>query len=363
MKYLKNDVVIVIPQLGKGGGEKVACNLANAFSRRGINATLLVYKNNSSNDYKRFIDDSVNVVYLDFDKKISRSPIKFIYKLIRNINTINPTTVIFCSGTVNCIVSFFLWGLNKSIKKIARETNLPSLYSNILLRKLYGISYHKFDEIIVQSKEMYNDINAITKCKKKQIKLINNPLELDRIKEYREEYIDVPLFNKHAINIVTAGRLTYQKGYDLLIMMVSNLVNLSKDIGFHILGAGELSDELRALVLKLNLADYIHFYGNVENPYPYYKKADAFVSSSRWEGFPNAVIECLACGTPVIANHYPGGLTEIITNENGVIIDINDSKSFYEAIKYVVNLEPQRIENTIKHLDSIEISKLIIKPE
>jgi glycosyltransferase involved in cell wall biosynthesis len=80
--------------------------------------------------------------------------------------------------------------------------------------------------------------------------------------------------------------------------------------------------ELRELADKYNLSHKVTFAGYREYPYSYMKHADLYVLSSRYEGFPNAVIEALGCGTPVLAFNCPGGIKEIIEEDiNGWIVD------------------------------------------
>ena len=74
-----------------------------------------------------------------------------------------------------------------------------------------------------------------------------------------------------------------------------------------LLGEGPLRPELERLAQQSGVADRVHFVGFQKNPYPFFAQADAFVLSSRYEGFPNVVLEALACGTPVIATPAPGG--------------------------------------------------------
>ncbi|MBA5685261.1 glycosyltransferase [Photobacterium damselae subsp. damselae] len=357
MKFSKKryDIITVIPQLGGGGGERVACTLSNAFVKRGLSAAILVYKKNSNKMYESYVDPNVDIIYLDFNHRISRRPISFIKKLIRKINELNPKRALFCSGTINCFVSLFLNFFNKNITLIARETNLPSLYTNRFLLMLYKLTYKNFDKIIAQSDEMYNEMFNLTKAKEK-IELINNPIDTEKVLELsvNEEVLE---FSKNKVNIVTSGRLTYQKGFDMLI---NSLAKVKVDYLLHILGDGEEKVMLVNLVNSLNMKDKVIFHGSVTNPFPFYKKAHCFISSSRWEGYPNVVIEALACGTPVISNSYPGGIKSIINSDNGVILDINKSKDLEHAILSIKKFKEDKVKSTVLHLDYIKISKKII---
>ena len=74
----------------------------------------------------------------------------------------------------------------------------------------------------------------------------------------------------------------------------------------------KLVRSLEKLVKELNISSQVDFIGFKSNPYPYMHQADLFVLSSRYEGFPNVVLEAMACGIPIVAFDSPGGITEII---------------------------------------------------
>lgn len=132
------------------------------------------------------------------------------------------------------------------------------------------------------------------------------------------------------------GRLTQQKGYDLL---VEQLKGVDKNIVIYILGNGELKDKLIEKIYKYKLENNIKILPFDRNPYKYLAKSDFFILPSRVEGFPNALIEALGCGVPAIVNNCKGGINEIIIEGvNGKILDFNQdvdiAKNIREVIKY-----------------------------
>ncbi len=116
--------------------------------------------------------------------------------------------------------------------------------------------------------------------------------------------------------IGSVGRLTRQKGFDLLIRSVPAV--LSKIAAkFYIIGDGEQRGELEALVKKLGLEDSVIFTGQVSNVPDFFKEMDIFVLSSLWEGLPTVVLEAMFHGIPVVATDIPGTDELISPNRNG----------------------------------------------
>ena len=109
-----------------------------------------------------------------------------------------------------------------------------------------------------------------------------------------------------------------------------------------ILGTGPLSETLRDLVVQLGLEDSIDFLGFRSNVLPFIRQADAFVLSSRCEGFGNVIVEALGCGTPVISTRCEYGPAEILDDGRyGVLVETRNPAAMARAMDEVASLRDQ----------------------
>ena len=131
-----------------------------------------------------------------------------------------------------------------------------------------------------------------------------------------------------------------QKGFERLL---STLAELPVAARLTILGEGPDRDALTQQVEGFGLAERVTLPGFVPDAAPYYAGADAFVMPSRWEGMPNAALEALACGTPVIATPESGGLAELAeSSPPGAVTIAAAGDAFVAAMRAVQPSPGQR---------------------
>ena len=218
-------------------------------------------------------------------------------------------------------------------KIIVREANTPSksISSNKrFLTTLYKYFYPKADLIVAQCKEMKDDIVDIFNIDEKKITYIYNPVDIEGIKNCCKNKNP---YNNNKINLLSVGRLTFQKGFDILIDAFNIVLKKIPNAHLTILGEGILKNDFQKQAEILGIRENISFVGFKENPYPYYYYSDVYILSSRWEGFPNTLLEALACGTKVVATDCKSGPKEILAGgKYGVLVNEGDYKSLADGI-------------------------------
>lgn len=143
--------------------------------------------------------------------------------------------------------------------------------------------------------------------------------------------------------IVGLGRLSPQKGFDVLLHAFARVAPRHPDAQLWILGEGPDRPVLESLRNELGLAGRAHLPGLVPHPGPVLSRAHIFALSSRYEGFPLALCEALACGAATVSTTFSAGATDIVRNgENALIVPAEDSAALADALNQLFDDEPLR---------------------
>ncbi len=146
--------------------------------------------------------------------------------------------------------------------------------------------------------------------------------------------------------ILSAGRLVEQKGFDVLLKAAALV---ESDFELRIAGAGILFSKLKSLESKLNLKHPIHWLGELgrDSLLDEMRSCDAFVLASRHETFGNVLVEAASCGKPIISTKC-GGPQDIINDDIGILVDVEDESGLAKAIDKVLTTNPFKSSN-IRH--------------
>jgi GalNAc-alpha-(1->4)-GalNAc-alpha-(1->3)-diNAcBac-PP-undecaprenol alpha-1,4-N-acetyl-D-galactosaminyltransferase len=240
--------------------------------------------------------------------------------LRRLIQSIGPDAVLSFLTQTNIITIVATRGLN--IRTIVSERNDPRRQYHrhrvVALRKL---TYPWANVVTANTHGALSAMESF--IPRKKLAFLPNPLKshgLSASVSFAE-----PTF-------ITVTRLVEQKGVDVLLKAAAIAFHKVPYWQLAIIGDGPLRHELQALANKLGISARVNWYGQVDNPMPYLKAADAFILTSRFEGSPNALLEAMACGLPPIVSDASPGPIELVGNDAGLIVPTEDAKATAEAI-------------------------------
>ncbi|MHA1341452.1 MAG: glycosyltransferase [Promethearchaeota archaeon] len=330
----KKRLLFVIPSLACGGAERVIVNLINHLDKNEYELLLAIFENKM--DLQLNLNFPVRIVCLN--KKSRWDFLKLIFKLRNAILNYRPNVVIsflFYTNIISVLSSLFLRRKCTILisERLYHRKYLEKTRLQYLKKWLMKFTYKKADRIVAVSKSIKTALEEDFKIHPDKIRTIYNPVPLKEIRCKSQKEVDHPFFREKDIRIISAGRLVRQKRFDRLLKVFYLVKKELTTIKLIILGEGILKRELETMALQLRINNSVSFVGLDSNPYAWFSKADIFVLSSDFEGFPNVLIEAMACGTPVISTDCPSGPREIIKNGvNGILVPLKNDEIFVKEI-------------------------------
>lgn len=187
-----------------------------------------------------------------------------------------------------------------------------------------GCIYRKSSGVICVSKLIASDIHKNYKVPSEKISVLYNPYNIDEIRKLGL-LSDDKSFEKFRTEktkiLCSTGRLQYQKGFWHLLKVFSLLDPEKEKIGLVVIGDGEQRYKLLGLAKSLGIEKSIFFSGYQKNPFSIASKCDLYILTSLFEGFPNAMVEAMCLGLPIIAADCQSGPREILAPEMGIDLE------------------------------------------
>lgn len=193
--------------------------------------------------------------------------------------------------------------------------------------------YGGCDGVIVNSIGVGEDLAQLTGLPRQKIHYAPNPAVPDDLPQQAAVSLSHPWFQEgQPPVIVGVGRLSRAKDFGTLIRAFAQLQK-KRPARLVLIGDGPRMQRLKVLSQVLGVSQDVDFLGFVDNPYPFIRQASLLVSSSRWEGCPNVVIEALALGTPVVATACPCGTAEVLQyGKFGSLVPVRNSEALARAM-------------------------------
>lgn len=215
--------------------------------------------------------------------------------------------------------------LGLKFNHVCSERNDPTKRSKFQFATLNAI-YKKAALFVCQGKKAYDfyvKVPQEIKC------IIPNPVDGASLPVRPEIY---------SKRIVSVGRLNPQKNFSLLIRSFARISNLFPDYNLDIYGEGPERAMLEALISDMGVDGRVNLRGAVKNVKECIADAELFVMSSNHEGFPNALLEAMAIGLPVISTDFPTGIAaELISHENGIVVPLEDETALANAMQILLS--------------------------
>lgn len=306
-------IVLVSQSLRRGGAERVISNLSHELTRQGHQVYIILFQNEISYDYSGEL--------ICINSSPSKSSLKKMFEFMFRVVNLR---LLFSKLQPNKIISFTesanfptIMTLKSCVVSIRNNPNEKlNGWQKAFVRLLYR--FPNVRNVVAVSKEIerslnndYGINNTVTIVNGINRSLIESKL--------RQKPSDFDLTENNYL--LAVGRLDYQKGYEQLISSYSKSSFFGL-IPLVILGNGRLYSELKQLCLSLGAEDFVIFKGSVDNPFYYMSNSRAYIMSSKFEGFPNSLLEAMSCGALCFSTDCPTGPSEMISHGcNGYLVE------------------------------------------
>ena len=367
------EIILVANSLDAGGIERVVSTLANEWARRGRKVSVVTL-----HDRRRFyqLDESIHHVIIDRTglnqlvnlirwlarrlrndgpsrffllrlviKKLYELSYRRLYKtyaivvygiealLLRRILSRIESPLIVSFGTpLNIITLKASRGLGRRL--VISERNDPKRLSrykswDVLARKLYN----RADLVTANTRRALDDMSAYVDAHR--LAFVPNPLVMVTQPEPHNKRASMP---STAPLILNVGRMVWDKAQEVLLEAFALLGDELPDWRLAVVGDGRLENALREQAAGLGICDRVDWHGVVPDPYVFYRNATIFALPSRVEGTPNALLEAMSCGLPVIVSDgAPGPLELVQDGKTGLVVPVNDARALAAALSRLAN--------------------------
>ena len=335
---MKKKIIFFCPSIEIGGVEKNLYKVVNFISKKNEEVYLFTFKNNN---LKKKLSKNIKIVTSNF---------------LGNIN------LPYFLKTILCIINYFIkFGFQKNLILVSFQSNLyfillgkltknriiarsnaaPNYYiSNKLKLKLFRIIYKLADKVIVNSKDFQKKFFNVFKVM--PICIYNPSIIKSKIRKFR-----LSKSNK-TLSFLNVGRLTNQKNQIIILKALAEIKNINYKLV--IVGDGSQEKNLKKYIFLNNLKSKVKIINNISNAEKFYKKCDAFILSSKFEGLPNVLNEAQIKRKFIISSNCPTGPNEILMyGKAGYLFKNNNYKDLKDKIqKFILKKNSNEIIKKIK---------------
>lgn len=357
-------ILFVLDCLKGGGAQRAFVNIINGLDKDKYNIELGLVKNEG--EFKDLISENIKI------HDLNCTSARFALFKLRNLIIKCKPDILFSTLTyINELCYLVRKLMNHPPPIMVRCANYQTIEMNkesILVRLLAKNTYRSSDAVIALTEAMKRDLVDNFTVQAAKVCVIPNMVDIEYIKKLSNEpVVEGGIMGNRATPLITAlGRLEEQKGMQYLIRGFA-LLRKKHRARLMIIGQGSLQNSLVKDIERFGLEQDVFLAGFKINPYKYIARSDIFVLPSLWEGFPNALIEAMACRVPVVASDCLSGPSEILTpGINGILVSPGKPEELNEALIEMVENEKLRrslAEAGYESVKEYSNEKIILKYE
>ncbi len=319
-------LAVVSASLAVGGAERVVAGLATHWAGRGHAVTLITLAPTGSDFYP--VAPDVRRVGLDllapstWIGQALRRGVRRVSRLRRALRDAQPDVIVGLVDQTNVLM--LVAGAGLGVPIVVSERVDPRHYAiGWIWSALRRVFYRRAALLVVQTEAVRPWAESVTRADR--VRVIPNAVRISATSP-AEERAREPM-------VLAMGRFVRQKRFDVVLDAFGLASHAEPTWSLEILGDGPLREALMARAASAGLADRVRLPGVVAAPEETLRRAGIFVLSSDFEGFPNALVEAMACGCAVVATDCPSGPGEIVRHgEDGILVPPGDPAAMAEAL-------------------------------
>ena len=303
-------ILLVLPSLERGGGERVLLQLARSFLAAGREVHIAALL--GGGPLRSHIAEGVTLHELvdphDATKGFALAR-RALPRLVSLLRAIQPQAVLSTMTGTNLLAVLARMRARGGMRLVLREASSLVNTRSVLKRQAMRWLYRRADALVAVSIGVAQDLYSLG-ISNEQIHVIHNPIDRDRLQRLANVGSGLTEADG-APYVIALGRLTEAKDYPTLLRAYASS-ELRRTHRLVIVGEGEQRARLRDAARELGIVDRVVLAGGMDNPFHVLAGAALLVLSSRWEGYPNVLLEALALGVPVVATDCRHGPRELL---------------------------------------------------
>ena len=325
-------IALFVPSLHGGGAERVILDIATELANRGVPVDLVLVK--AEGHYLDLVPKGVRLIDLNSHRAAAS-----LLKLVRYIRREQPIALLSTltqASVIALVAKLLLGGRLRIVTRIANtysEELATGTFKHRQALRLLKALFPVADGIVAVSQGVADDLIELHPAIASRVTTIYNPVARAEIVKQSVAPVNHTWFETdNAPVVLSVGRLAKVKDHATLLRAFAEVLR-SRQARLLILGEGPEHENLLALAVLLGVSQQVDLPGFKVNPFAYMSKARVFALSSRYEGFPNVLVQAMACGTPVVSTDCRSGPREILEDGKwGRLVPVGDWHSMAEAI-------------------------------